>query len=62
MKTALYGEETFFSHLHMFSFNRGCFSVGRIFFLGYILCLVIIPFMALIISLSYGQAGKFQVA
>lgn len=62
MKTALYGEEAFFFHLHMFFFSRGCFLVGGAFFLGYILCLVIIPLMPLLISLHYGQADKFQVA
>lgn len=59
MKTALYGEKPFFFHLHVFL--QLWFLVGGGFFLGCFLCLVIIPLMALLISLRYGQADKFQV-
>lgn len=58
MKTALYGEKPFFFHLHVFLQLWVVFGWWR-FFLGCFLCLVIIPLMALLISLRYGQADKF---
>lgn len=56
-KTALFGEETFLS---AYVFLQPWVFFGA--FLGYVLCLVIIPLMALLISLRYGQADKFEVA